>query len=675
GNYAITDQTSASADIARKAVTVTGITVAGKTYDGTTNAAINTAGAAASFVAGDAVTVTTNGAFADKNAGAGKAVALSTTYGGADAGNYAITDQASASADIARKAVTVTGITVAGKTYDGTTGAAINTAGAAASFVAGDAVTVTANGAFADKNAGAGKAVALTSTYGGADVGNYAITDQTSASADIARKAVTVTGITVAGKTYDGTTNAAINTAGAAASFVAGDAVTVTTNGAFADKNAGAGKTVALTSTYGGADVGNYVITDQASTTATVARRSIGVVGTVAADKVFDGNTNALASGGTLQGVLGTDAVQLQQTGAFLDPLVGTGKSVGVANALTGADAGNYQVGPSSATASIVSNDAALAASQTALAANGGTRSTLQANTVDGSAGDALLAGHQNGVANVVAAGAGATLGGYVLAALTPDAFAPVVTPDNAIANADLNSLPPTAAGLLPVDNQIALAEPMTAAGAAVPAPAVAPTVAATVAPAAASGRRGALGVNNTAPAAAQIAGTGTASADAGSHLQLAQAGSTDAGTGGQAVNRRSSTGRSGARTSSTPTVQLGAGVEQNLARAASELAQAPVIVADAGNTAGGNTVAGSVGANGNLAAGAEASASGAGVVAGIAAAASAGTVPVLSQASAPSDAPANAPISKTLVVLGTLSTLAAGLTLGKRLFGRKPDA
>ena len=65
----------------------------------------------------------------------------------------------------------------------------------AGGMVAGDIVTVASTGAFRnagntadDTNVGTGKIVALTNTYVGADSGNYTITDQLTATADIKAK-------------------------------------------------------------------------------------------------------------------------------------------------------------------------------------------------------------------------------------------------------------------------------------------------------------------------------------------------------------------------------------------------------------------------------------------------------------------------------------------------------
>ena len=58
-------------------------------------------------------------------------------------------------------------------------------------FVSGDDFAATYSGVFANANAGSGKTVTITSSYAGADVSNYNITDQTSTTADINAKSIT----------------------------------------------------------------------------------------------------------------------------------------------------------------------------------------------------------------------------------------------------------------------------------------------------------------------------------------------------------------------------------------------------------------------------------------------------------------------------------------------------
>jgi hypothetical protein len=286
------------------------------------------------MVAGDSVTVSATGSFRnagntanDKGAGTGKTVALTSSYGGTDATNYTITDQATTTASITPKPLTISGIAATDKVYDGNATATVSTAGVTNSvlqtggLVAGDSVTVSATGTFRnagntanDKNVGTGKTVALSSTYGGSDATNYTITDQTTTTASITAKPLTISGITAADKVYDGNATAIVSTAGVTSSvlqaggLVAGDSVTVSATGTFRnagntanDKNAGTGKTVALTSTYGGTDATNYTITDQATTTASITPKAL----TVSADsarKTQDGQAYTGGNGVSYSG-------------------------------------------------------------------------------------------------------------------------------------------------------------------------------------------------------------------------------------------------------------------------------------------------------------------------------------------------------------------------------------
>ena len=112
--------TNASLTIQRANLNVNGITASNKTYDGTTVATLNGTASVSAF-GSDVVTVggTGLGAFADKNAGTGKAVNVSGyTLSGADAGNYLLVQPAGLTASIQRASLNVT-VNNASKTYDG----------------------------------------------------------------------------------------------------------------------------------------------------------------------------------------------------------------------------------------------------------------------------------------------------------------------------------------------------------------------------------------------------------------------------------------------------------------------------------------------------------------------------------------------------------------------------
>ncbi|QNQ11767.1 hypothetical protein H3Z74_11890 [Sphingomonas alpina] len=323
GNYTLTITTSALADILKKAISGTAA-VDSKTYDGTTNGTGSVA--LNGVVAGDTVSATgTVFTFADKNAGAGKTVSITgTTLSGDDAQNYTLAIPSTMLADIFKKSITGN-VAVDSKAYDGTTSATgmvtLN------DLVAGDAVGT--NGtllSFADKNAGTGKAVTISGTaLIGADGGNYTLALPSSALADILKKAITAT-VTVADRAYDGTTSATGTTT--LNGVIAGDSVgTVGTVFSFADKNAGAGKAVAVSgTTLTGGDAGNYTLTVPASVLGTISRRQVDIrpdditkdQGTPDPALTFTISGGSLVTGDSLTGALGRAAGELPGNYAIL---------------------------------------------------------------------------------------------------------------------------------------------------------------------------------------------------------------------------------------------------------------------------------------------------------------------------------------------------------------------
>jgi autotransporter-associated beta strand protein len=139
------------------------------------------------------VTGTGTGTFSDKNAGAGKTVTISGfTFTGADAANYSFSAPTTI-ATISQKPLTISGIEGVNKVYDGTTIATLNTdAVSKAGLVPGDIINVSATGVFASKEVGNGKTINLTTANTGLDVGNYSITVQATATANITPATLTV---------------------------------------------------------------------------------------------------------------------------------------------------------------------------------------------------------------------------------------------------------------------------------------------------------------------------------------------------------------------------------------------------------------------------------------------------------------------------------------------------
>ncbi len=354
-NYTLVQPTGLTASITAAPLTITGVAASDKVYNGNAAAGINTGGASlVGVIGGDTVTFSGGtGTFADKNVGAGKTVTISgITLGGTDGGNYTLT-QPSTTANITQASLTITGVTASNKPYDGLTTATINTGAASLVGVIGaDTVTFSGGtGTFADKTVGNAKPVTVVGiTLGGADGGNYSLAQPTP-TANITAVNLTITGVTANNKTYDGTTTATLDTSGASlVGVIGGDTVTFSGGtGVFANKDVGVGKAVTISGiTLGGADGGNYTLTQPAATAnITAANLTVNVD---ANDKVYDKTTVATLdiANAELVGVVGGDSVALDPasyTATFGAATVGaqTVTVTGLA-LIAGGPAANYSV-------------------------------------------------------------------------------------------------------------------------------------------------------------------------------------------------------------------------------------------------------------------------------------------------------------------------------------------
>ncbi|GIR46545.1 MAG: hypothetical protein CM15mP56_1210 [Alphaproteobacteria bacterium] len=460
-NYTVSAGQTTTADITAKSLTVSGITASNKTYDANTNATVNIGSVSYSgLVSGDNFTVSVSGTFDNKNIGTGKTVTLSSSYSGSDVSNYSITNQASTTANVTAKALTVSGITASDKIYDGSTSATLGTSNVLYSgLINGDSFSGSYSGTFNNANVGAGKTVTISSSYSGDDVSNYSVTSQSSTTASIVKKsltasatasnktyngnttatttlsfsglvgsetlgqsvsstfnnknvgtgktvtvnsitlsdgsnggvasnysissgqtttanitakALTVSGITASNKTYDGNTVVTLDLTGTSYSgLVSGDDVSISASGSFDNKNVGTGKTVNISSSYSGSDVGNYSITDQATTTANITASVSGITvrGITASNKTYDGNNSATldTSNVSYSGLVEGDDVTGSFSGTFSNANVGSNKTVNISSSYSGADVGNYTITDQSTT---TGNIIAKALTATAAASN-----------------------------------------------------------------------------------------------------------------------------------------------------------------------------------------------------------------------------------------------------------------------------------------------------------------
>ena len=325
----------------------------------------------AGIVSGDSVTIDSSGYsahFDTKSAGNNKPVTVAgVAPSGADSASYTVSQPSGLTANVTKRDATAS-ISAGDKTYDGNDAATItdcslNAQSGNAGVIGGDDVDCSGSNAhFNNKNAGANKPVTANVSLTGGDAGNYQLTSPTSATnASINKRKVTAS-ITAANKTYDGIDDENITSCSLEAQdgnhgVLSGEAVGCSaSNGKFNDRHAGLNKAVTADIALTGGDAVNYELTNAAaSTTANINNRAV-TPSITAADKTYDGTDAASITGCSLEaqagdhGVIGSDAVDCAGSNGHFDTKdAGSNKTVTAVVALTGADAGDYQLTSSSA--------------------------------------------------------------------------------------------------------------------------------------------------------------------------------------------------------------------------------------------------------------------------------------------------------------------------------------
>ena len=353
GNYTVT-QPTLSADITAKGLTITGLTGTDKVYDDSTTGSATGTASLSGLEAGDDVSLGGSPVYTFASGNVGTGITLNTsgyTINGTDSGNYTVT-QPTLSADITAKGLTITGLTGTDKAYDGTTvGSATGTA-SLSGLEAGDDVSLGGSPVYTFASANAGTGITLNTTgytINGTDSGNYTLTQPT-LSADITGAALTILGVTVDDKTYDGNTTAVAAGTAIFSGIIGGDDVTL--GGAplftFVSANVGTGITVNSSGfTLGGTDAGNYNLI-QPTYTADITAALLTITGLSGDDKVYDDNTTGSATGtASLSGLEAGDDVSLggSPVYTFASANVGTGITLNTTGyTINGTDSGNYTV-------------------------------------------------------------------------------------------------------------------------------------------------------------------------------------------------------------------------------------------------------------------------------------------------------------------------------------------
>ncbi len=223
---------------------------------------------------------------------------------------------ASVTLTIQKKELTISGITVADKVYDGTVNATPQD-GTLNGVVNGDAVSFTITSAeFDSKDVNAANSVTITAELTGdaAVLANYMLTQPDPVSAKITPKPVTLN-VTAENKVYDGTVNAVVNASFNADDLIEADQSSITvqvTSPVFADADAGENKTVTYSVQISGDAASNYKPSWPESVTANITQKPVTVTFEGSMSETYDGQEKAVSA--TVNGVLEQDKGSVQAT-------------------------------------------------------------------------------------------------------------------------------------------------------------------------------------------------------------------------------------------------------------------------------------------------------------------------------------------------------------------------
>jgi hypothetical protein len=345
-NYTVTTATNATG-VTKKAPLTIKATGINKVYDSTVTATVTLSD---NRFSGDVFTDSyASATFGNKKVGTGKTVSVTgISIAGTDAGNYTFNANASTTANITPAPLTITATGI-NKVYDGTLTATVTLSD---NRFAGDVFTDTYTGAtFLDRNVGTSKPVNVTGiSIAGTDAANYTFNATASTTANITPAPLTAA-IVAANKTYDTTQTATITSCSIAVVLTIdnGNVACLVGGALFATANVGT-QTVTATVGLTGSAAGNYSLPSIAITTATIIQYPLTVTAT-GVNKAYDGTTNATVTLGDNRVAGDTSINETYTSASFLDPNVGTNKTVNVTGiSLSGSGMGNYSLANTTAT-------------------------------------------------------------------------------------------------------------------------------------------------------------------------------------------------------------------------------------------------------------------------------------------------------------------------------------
>ncbi len=346
-NYRLTQTNfQLTAKILPKSLSVSGLRVSDKIYDGNVNANLISLGNPSGVVPGDEVNLSNQSAqFVDSRVGVGKDVVVKgIALWGPDAQNYRIDDQYKSSASILTRELQLD-IPVAIKVYDGQSSIQLPQALRFKNIIAGDQISLDTHAVRGLISAGAGdsKPVSYTGfSLSGADAANYRLASTQVGLANVLPATVSLSQTQVRDKIYDGTSEAQWVSSPQMSGVLPMDQVHLVTSLRFEDKTVGMLKPVRFNASLEGPDAHNYVLAPLANLAASVFAKAL-TVDVLAKPKWFDGSTEVtltLMANAPEAGDLVSPLVSAQ----FVTAAPGVNRALRIESLeLIGRDASNYR--------------------------------------------------------------------------------------------------------------------------------------------------------------------------------------------------------------------------------------------------------------------------------------------------------------------------------------------
>ncbi len=192
--------TASSNAVAQKALTISGLSVANKSYDGNTSASVSGTAAYSGLANSETFAIVGSATATFASANVANGIAVTVTGFSEPSTNYSIT-QPSFTANISAVNLTISGISISNKTYNGSAAATITGTAAYQGLVNNESFAITGSPAAVFTSVNVGTSITVTVSGYTAPSANYTISQPTGLSADITQANQTITFNALANKT------------------------------------------------------------------------------------------------------------------------------------------------------------------------------------------------------------------------------------------------------------------------------------------------------------------------------------------------------------------------------------------------------------------------------------------------------------------------------------------